>query len=295
MRTGRVFWGVFLLTLGAAFLLDRLGVFSLQWHHAWRWWPLALIAWGAALLFGNKVVKLVAVVVAAIVLALVLTAMFSFSWCDWKTGEGEMAKEQMFREEFTPGVTNAHFSLDSGAGSFTIEDTTSNFIAANTTTSLGNYTLEKTDSDFRLHLIGTHGRHWPPGRMRNHAEVRLNPTPVWDLDFNVGAARVRCDLTPFKVQNLKLNCGAADIDLRLGGGVSESTVKVDAGASSVRLAVPSDVGCEVVIDAPLSSKSIAGFIRMSKGRFQTENFATATSHISIDIDAGVSSIRVERY
>jgi hypothetical protein len=295
MRTGRVFWGVFLLSLGAAFLLERFGVFSLQWHHAWQWWPLALIAWGAALLFGNKVVKLIAVVVAAIILALVLVAAFNFSWWDWKTGEGVMAKEQIFKEEFTPGATDAHFALDSGAGSFTIEDTTSDFIAANTTTSLGDYTLEKSDTDFKLHLVGTHNRHWPPGRIRNHAEVRLNPNPVWDLDFDVGAAKVRCDLTPFKVQNLNLDCGAADIDLRLGGRVSESTVKVNAGASSLRIAVPSDVGCEVVIDAPLSSKSIAGFTRVSKGRYQTENYSTATSHISIDIDAGVSSIRVERY
>jgi hypothetical protein len=295
MKTGRVFWGVFFLSLGAAFLLERFGVLSLQWHHAWQWWPVVLIAWGSALLFGGKVVKLIAVIVAAVVLALVLTAMLNFSsWYD-DTDQGDLAKGQLFQEEFTPGSTSASFALDAGAGVFTIGDTTSDFVAVKTSTSLGTYALDRSGSDFTLHFEGTHRRHWPPGRISNHAQVHLNAAPVWDLDLDVGAAKVRCDLTPFKVQNLTMDCGAADVDLRLGGGVSETTVKVDAGASSLKIAVPSAAGCEVRIEAPLSSKTFPGFDRVSRGRYQTDNYSTAAQHISIEIDAGVSSIRIERY
>jgi len=298
MKTGRVFWGVFFLTLGAAFLLERFGVLNLQWQHAWRYWPVVLIAWGAAILFGGKAVKLIAVVVAAAVLALVVVALLSFSWADDAWEHGAITQEQVLREDYVPGSSHASFKLESGAGSFTIEDTTADFVSVHTTTSFGKYSLEREGglqgTEFALRLKGVR-RGWPPGRMRNQAEVHLNRGPVWDLDLDVGAAKMRCDLSPFKVENLNVDCGAAEVELRLGGGVPESNVKVNAGASSLRIAVPSDVGCEVRVDAPLSSKSFPGFNRITKGHFQSDNYSSATQHIFIEVDAGVSSIKIERY
>lgn len=298
MKTGRVFWGVFFLTLGTAFLLERFGVLNLQWHHAWRYWPVVLIAWGVAVLFGGKVIRLIAVVVAAAVLALVIVAVLSFSWMDDAWERGAITQEQVLREDYLPGSAHASFTLESGAGSFTIEDTTADFVAVRTTTSIGKYALEREGglqgTDFALRLNGMH-RGWPPGRMRNQAEVQLNKGPVWDLDLDVGAARMRCDLSPFKVEHLNVDCGAAEVELRLGGGVPESNVKVNAGASSIRIAVPSSAGCEVRVDAPLSSKSFPGFSRIRKGHYQSDNYSSAAEHVFIEVDAGVSSIRIERY
>jgi hypothetical protein len=295
MKTGRLFWGVFLLSLGGAFLLQRFGVLSLQWHHAWQWWPLVLVAWGVALLFGGKIVKMIAVVVAAVVLALALTAMLSFSWWEDNRGNGVMAKEQVFQEEFSPEAKTASFTLDSGAGTFTIGDTTSQFLAVSTTTSFGDYALDKNGTDFTLRLLGSGGKHWPPGRVRNHVDVRLNPSPTWDLHFDVGAAKVKCDLTQYAVQNLSFDCGAADVNIRLGAKAKECTVNVDAGASSLKIAVPESAGCELNVDAPLSSKVFPGFHKTSSGHYETDNTSTATQRFFFNIDAGVSSIRIERY
>ncbi len=143
MKTGRVFWGVFFLTLGTAFLLERFGVLNLQWQHSWRYWPVVLIAWGAAILVGGKTIKLIAVVVAAAVLALFIVALLSFSWTDDAWEHGAITQEQVLREDYVPGSTHASFKLESGAGSFTIEDTTADFVAVRTTTSFGKYSLER--------------------------------------------------------------------------------------------------------------------------------------------------------
>lgn len=298
MKTGRMFWGVFFVTLGAGFLLQRFEVLNLQWHHAWMYWPVVLIAWGAAILFGGKTIKLIAVIVAAIVLALVLVALFSFSWFGDNWNDGAIAEDRTFHEAFVPGVTTAGFHLESGAGTFTIGDTTADMVEVRTTTSLGTYALtcqgEGDGTEYTLALQNAR-KGWHPGRVANRAEVRLNTAPVWDIAMDVGAAKLLCDLRPYKVAGLNLNCGAASVDLRLGKGVPESTVKIDAGASSLKIEVPSDVGCEVRIDAPLSSKSLAGFTCIQKGYYQSENYGSATEHCAIEIDAGVSSIRVERY
>jgi hypothetical protein len=298
MKTGRMFWGVFFLSLGIAFMLERFGVVNLQWQHAWRYWPVVLIAWGVAILFGGTVVKRVAVIVAAAVLALVLAALLSFSWADDVWEHGALTQEQVFREGYGAGSEHASFKLESGAGTFALADTTADFIEARTATSFGTYALEREGGPegtaFVLNMSGVrHG--WPPGRMRNKAEVRLNSGPVWDLGLEIGAAKVRCDLTPFKVENLNVDCGAADVELRLGGGVPESTVKINAGASSLRIGVPSEAGCEIRVEAPFSKKNFPGFTRISKGRFQSENYERTTRRIFVEIDAGVSSIKVERY
>jgi hypothetical protein len=297
MKTGRIFWGVFLLALGGAFLLERFGILSLQWHHAWQWWPLALIAWGAALLVGGKVIKIIAVVVAAIILALVITVFWNFSWsCDDDDApEGVMASASEFREDMSADIKQASFTLDSGAGTFVIEDTTAALVAATTSSSFGHYTLERSGGDCSLRFNGRHENHWFPGRFQNHADVRLNTAPTWDMHFDVGAAKLRCDLTRFKVQNLSIDCGAADVYLRLGSEAKDCTVNIDAGASSFKLAVPASVGCEMNVDAPLSSKTFPGFTRGANGKYQTDNNATASQHIFINVDAGVSSIHIERY
>ncbi len=298
MKTGRVFWGVFFLTLGTAFLLERFGVLNLQWHHAWQYWPVVLIAWGAAILFGGKVIRLIAVIVAAAVLALVLVALLSFSWEDGPWEGGAITQEQVFHEKYVPGSGNASFALESGAGEFRLMDTTADFVEVHSVTSFGKYSLRRdgdsAGTDFTLSLDGVR-KGWPPGRMRNHVEVHLNKEPVWDLVLDVGAAKVRCDLSPFKVRSLNMDCGATDAVLTLGRGVPESSVKIDAGASSLRIAVPSEAGCDVRVDAPLSSKSFPGFNRIAKGHFQSENYSSAAEHVSIEVDAGVSSITVERY
>lgn len=296
MKTGRVFWGVFLLTLGAAFLLEKFGVLDLHWRYAWQFWPVALIAWGVAVLFGGKTVKLIAVIVAAIVLALVLVAISTFSWgCD---EPGEAAMTQDFHEEYVPGTQRATFRLESGAGSFSIQDTTTDFVEVFTETSLGKYTLDREgDSDavaFTLQLDGAR-KSWHLGRTHNEARIHLNTAPVWDIDLQVGAAKMQCDLSAYKVENLNVDCGAASVDLRLGSGVKETMVNIDAGASSLAIEVPAAVGCEVRLEAPLSSKNLPGFTRLSKGHYQSENFDTAGEHCRIDVDAGVSSIRIERY
>ena len=123
----------------------------------------------------------------------------------------------------------------------------------------------------------------------------LNPAPLWDMRFEVGAAKVDVDASPFRVGTLRVNSGAADVRLKLGGLADDTHVAIHCGASSIKVLVPDSSGCEVKIDAPLSSKSLHGFEKRGDGWYRTENFDMAARRISINIGAGVSSIKVDRY
>jgi hypothetical protein len=49
------------------------------------------------------------------------------------------------------------------------------------------------------------------------------------------------------------------------------------------------------VEAPLSSKRLPGFTKVRDGIYQTDNFGTAEKSIRINVEAGVSSVRVTRY
>jgi hypothetical protein len=298
MKTSRLFWGLFLLTIGVLVLLEKTGVFVAQWNVAWKFWPVALIFWGIALLIGGKVVRLVAASVAALVLGFVLVSMFNMTWFDGESSNAPITQTQEMDESFDPSIKQATFVMESGAGSFSIGDTTSQLIHVKTESSFGTYRLERNqDAEgvrVSLELDGNRTA-WPPGRIRNSVQVNLNPVPEWDVRLDVGATKLNCDLQAFRVSRLQVDAGAASIHLTLGDRQPETTVEIDAGASSIVLLVPASAGCDVHLDAPMSSKKLPGFTREGEGRYVTDNFETATQKVHIGVDAGVSSIKVERY
>jgi hypothetical protein len=298
MKTSRLFWGLLLLTIGVLVLLDKTGVFVAHWNLAWKFWPVVLVFWGIALLVGGRVVRLVAAAVAAVVLGFVLVSMFNMTWFDGECRNAPITQTQEMDESFDPSIKQATFIMESGAGTFSIGDTTSQLVHVRTESSFGSYRLERSQDGegvrVSLELNGKHAA-WPPGRMRNVVQVNLNPAPVWDVRLDVGATTFNCDLQAFRVNRLRVNAGAASMHLTLGDRQPETSVDIDAGASSIVLRVPSSAGCEVNLDAMMSSKKLPGFNREGKGRYVTDNFETATQKVHIGLDAGVSSIRVERY
>jgi hypothetical protein len=298
MKSGRLFWGSFFLVLGLLLIADRTGSLTLPWYAWWRFWPLLLVLGGIALLLRESKFLWIAIALAGTALAVVAASMLSFSWdgSDWKGSRDVHVQE--FVVPLEEATERASFIFETGAGACTIQDTTNALVSANTECSFGEYQLGQTKAgnqqDVRLSLEGRHGG-WNLGRMGNRAEVRLNTLPVWDLDFSLGAARVDIDLRPYTVEHLKLKSGAAKVTVKIGPRGSETRVDVHAGASTIRIEVPESAGCEVFAEAPLSSKKFPGFTKIGTGEYRTDNYDNAAQKISIDIKAGVSSMRVTRY
>jgi len=96
---------------------------------------------------------------------------------------------------------------------------------------------------------------------KNSVEMSLNPKPEWGLNFDVGAASVDLDLTPYKVNKVDVNMGAAALNIKFGNLADVVRFKLDAGASDIDILIPDSVGCEIKSDAALSSKHYEGFTK----------------------------------
>jgi hypothetical protein len=298
MRSGRIFWGVALVSLGLLVLAHKAGIMTPKWSIALGLWPLVLVLWGVGLLVGGKVVRFVTAGVAGIVLAYFLAALFTMSFWDDEE-EGEMAKaSQSFVVSPDTAVKRAKFVLDSGAGAFTIADTSMNILQAEVESNIGMYAFDEGgQKDDRTYTMSLEGKRKGirMGRTTNQVTAHLNSAPIWDLEMNIGAAKLTCDLTPFKVEHLEINGGASSMKITLGDRSPTTNVHVSAGASSITVYVPESAACEVQLETALSSKHFPGFTKSGEGMYRTENFSNAKSTISVNIEAGVSSIRVERY
>jgi len=263
--------------------------------NVWRFWPLVLVLLGVAMVMGKQSLKIGSATIAGLLLGVLIAGVFCTDWAG--SGGGGGIVEQEFSYPYDPGIRSARLNLDAGAGSFSITRTCTSLVEAKTSTSIGRYDLhaETEDSLADIH-IDMNGRKpgWRVGGWENRVSLALNERPEWKLDMDVGAAKVDLDLRPYRLRTLNLDAGATTVEIRLGALGEETEVAINAGASSIRMEVPSSAGCEIHAEAPLSSKRFPGFKRVGEGVYRTENYETADHRIEIRLEAGVSSLKVMR-
>lgn len=307
MKPKHVFWGLFLVTLGTLILISNFSIINLNLSGLWKLWPAAIILWGISFIINKDFVRVVFAGVIAIVLALtIFGAVQSFlnifdKDIDFEFADGEnhsYVDTTRYVESFDKKIKNVDLKIDAGAGSFNIIEPTKNLISVLALGIKDNFIFNRTDTDnlasIELKMKKTKIK-LRKGSFKNKMEISLNTEPVWNMNFDLGAAAIEFDLSHYKVSTIKLDIGAASLDLKLGNKYPETILDIDAGASSIDIEVPDSSGCEIKSDVSLSSKHFNGFKKISKDLYRTENFETAKNKIYIRIDAGVSSIDVKRY
>ena len=294
MNTSRFFWGTFLVLAGILILLAKLGVMTLQLGSLWKFWPLVLVLWGIGMFTGARAIRSLLAVIGAIFLALIIYGL----WEEWGSGrEPRDLTSQTFMETYDSTLPLASLRFISGAGSFTLRDTCAALFRAETETDLGKYEIDsRTGSDKKDVTLRLANRTigFPAGG-HNSVTMCLHPGPVWALDFELGAAKLDADLSPFDAENIDIKTGAADVRLRLGDRAEQCRVRIHAGVSSISVRVPESAGCEISSESGLSSKTFDGFAKRGEGDYRTANFDTASRRIFLTFKAGVSSLKVVRY
>jgi len=306
MKASHVFWGLLFIGLGVLVLLNNFTNLFMDWTTIWKLWPLTIVLIGLAILVKHQYGKGVLAALAALVLAFTIFASFktatSFLSDDIRIDLGDGIKHEIVSSEFTEQYDStlqfAILNFDAGAGSFQISKTTDNLIFAKTEGYNYDYKLNRFDTDSSTTInfdmgdkaIFRFGKNY-----KNNIDLNLNPNPVWDMNFDVGAASMDFDLTEFKTRNIDVDMGAASIKIKLGNLYSESNLTVDAGASDINIFVPKESGCKIVLDGALSSKHFTEFDKIDSDNYQTENFNEVQNKVYINIECGVSSISVDRY
>lgn len=300
MKTGQIFWGVFFLVVGVLLLLVKYDVIYFQWHFLWDLWPVILILWGLALIMKETKIKPVVTILAAVFVGLVVFGFFSdlfnmscYNDDEWRHEYGI----QHFTEEYSQEIGNAKLELSTGAGTFTIRNITDKLVDATVRGEKVNYDFRTSSyqeyANIKLKMKNTNfifGRDY-----ENKMDVRLNPKPVWDLEFNIGAAKSYFDLRDFKVDKLDLNTGATSTKIILGDDLEKTDVEIEMGAASLEIEIPFDSGCKITGDMVLMLRELNGFRKLDSDYYVTSNYETADNKILIKINGGVSSLEVNRY
>lgn len=305
MKASHIFWGTLLVVLGVLGLLANFFEFSFQWSTAWKFWPLVLVLLGLSIIIKNKTGKLLISGLAGLVLALSIFASVSSGLNIFKGGlnfkfddEPISNETSRFVEEFNDSIKSAAFNFSGGAGNFKLLTETDKLIDIAAESQGMDYSFIRDDYEDKTFLtLSMESKKFRFGKKNsfNKVEIALNPNPVWDINFDVGAASMKVDLSTLKVNSVDINMGAAALNLKLGEPVEETRLDIDAGASDIDISIPENVGCEIVSDGALSSTNFDGFSKIESGKYRTANFDESSKKIYIRIDSGVSAIDVRKY
>jgi hypothetical protein len=307
MSYKKIFWGIILISIGILIMLKNLNVLWFSWQSLWSLWPVLLILWGISVLPVKDYIKLIVSLVAvAIGIAVVSTHpemnTFGFQWHrnnhSWQVisdNDPNFKGDESYTEPFDKAISEGTLELDAAAGSFKIGDTTKNLYDFEKSGGNTHYqtSVEKdsTSAVIKLKLRDGSINAGNGGESR----IKLNPKPVWNINFSVGAADMQMDLSKYKVRSIKVEGGASSIYLKIGELNEDQNVKISAGASSIHILVPKARACEIKTHIVLSSRELPGFERIERHLYRTNNYNTAKITTTINVDAAVSSLTVEKY
>ncbi len=329
-KKSNIFWGIVLIIIGFLFLGTNLDWFHLDWsfHQIARFWPLMLIFAGVAAFLNHK--KSVYNATSALLIAFAIP--FGIYTCvhdevkDFKdditdefnididddddnddnfskkdTSSGDRNK-QYYAVEIAPEINEATLNLKGGAAEFDLEESGNRLFEATTFLQFKNgYTLEEEKKEgvkvIDFEMKGNENIHFDGDKndFNNDVLLKLNKNPLWNINMKIGAGEVDFDLSKYKVKKMKLETGAASIDIKLGDLQENVDVEVKSGVASVKIQVPEGVGCEIRMDGALNAKDFDDFEKIKDGVWQTKGYDKATKKIKLDVESGLSSLKVSRY
>lgn len=265
MRNGSVFWAIVLIGVGSVLLLDNLGLFGALRYGIWSLiWPLFLILLG--IWFISRVLLRPAL------------------------PEPEHVAVPL------DGASRASVELSHGAGRMSLSAGAGSAVLMEGDFGGGlRYHARRRgdllDLEMKTRAEPVAFLNWAPGSL--DWDVRLNPGVPLNLECETGASESVLDLQDLKVTELKLETGASKVQVTLPATAGFTRVKVDAGAARVDLRVPGGVAARIRASAGLAAVTadetrFPGF----DNRHQSPDYETAANKVDIDIETGVGSVSV---
>ena len=324
MNSKSLFTGGILILLGILFLGKEWGWFNINWHEISRLWPLLLIYLGLIALLGktNSSATVITIVLLCVAIPTVLVrscqekvgTAFNKNGIDIDMDDDDdndnsdnddrdedtsfKGSNQKLNSPMNAAIKSASFNFSGGAAEFEISGTSTDLVEADANLTFGNISLKKTgDStsptvDFALR--GKKNNINIGDDNDNKINLKLNPTVLWDMNFEFGAGKADFDLSEYKVKNLSIKTGLTETDVKLGDKVDNLEVKIESGLTDIEFQIPESVGCRIDIDGGLNEKDFDGFIQR-KGHWETPNYDKSTKKITLNFEGGLQSLKVRRY
>ncbi|TAF44688.1 MAG: hypothetical protein EAZ51_05405 [Sphingobacteriales bacterium] len=316
MKSKKIFWGIILIFFGTILLLENFNIIEFYWSQIWRFWPVLLILVGINTITAKSNPKIgVPIVIIFTLLLLGLLTYKGMRTCTKNKNDTVVIFEEedeesettttldsteatTYSEDYDTRYKTAKLIINGAAGSFAINDSTTQLLDANVKGAFKKFMLKKTETDtsaiIELNNNKSYGNTFKSNKLSD-IDVALNVNPLWDIEANIGAGEINLDLSNFKIDTAILKGGAAAFSVTLGNKYNHTTLTAETGVASVEIKVPELSGCRVYVNSGLSAKEFNGFNNLGKGVYETSNFKKSTNKVYINLKGGLSSFEVTRY
>jgi hypothetical protein len=265
MRNASAFWAIVLILIGVIFLLNNFGLLPNLSFSVWNLiWPIILIALGV--------------------------------WFISRTFIKPEPAELQAGSVPLDGASRAEVEIQHGAGELTVRSGASAEMLAEGLFGGGlkarsQHKGDVLDVEMKMAVEPVAFLNWTPGLY--DWDVRLNADVPMVLECETGASKSTLDLRDLRITELKLETGASATEVMLPSNTGFTRVKVEAGAARVDLRVPGGVAARIKASAGLASVTVdqtrfPGF----DNRYQSPDYDTATNKVDIEIETGVGAVTV---
>jgi hypothetical protein len=233
IHRGLLFWGLFLIPLGAIPLLVRANAIDLgSAGQAWRFWPLILVAVGLVLLIGRSRASIMATAILAIVLGSISGAALA-SGPGWIVGAIDCGNERDTDTQLDRNGTFAEAAtirLDMRCGSVDVSTVAGSVWGLHATYAGSAPVIEASGTSLNVDVpegVGAERQHWTvtaPVERTEGIEVKAN------------AATAKLLLEDAHLSKVEADVNAGDLLIAANGGtVDQLDVEVNAGRTRITL------------------------------------------------------------
>jgi len=229
-----------------------------------------------------------------LLIALLLIAALLLAGCAPKARVGALQTESQSVELGDAGSVRVEINM--GAGDLELTGGADKLMEADFTYNVAKIKPEVmyTDGTLVVRQPDSDGMPALPGitDFRNEWDLRLNNEVPMDLSVDMGAGTSNLQLAGLSLTGLDINLGASESTVDLTGDWAQDLdVSIDAGAASLTVRLPRDIGVRVVVDRGPTVIEASGLTK--DGNVYT-NAAYGVSDVTLQIElqAGIGAINL---
>ena len=297
-NVGGIFWGLLFVLVGTLLLLDNLNVIQVNLSNLWQLWPVLIIGAGISMLSLRGWVAAVVASVLGVGLLVLVTVTVVENPYFMLTPQPTTQQVLTIPEEQDSTVKNLDVSVATGAAEILLSSSDQDeAVVAKLDSSHMTLASDSEVRDATRYVTFTteSTRQLWLGSIKNKLELDVTRDLPLSLRLNIGASSLGGDMAKAKLSILDIKAGATTIDLKLGTVMARQEVTLEAGASTVTLDVPKTAGVRVYTDGGLNTTDFEDIDKTSEGVYQTKDFDTASSQITIRAKLGASTFTIDRY
>jgi len=302
-----------LLTFGILFLLNNFGVFynfSLNegWSTLMLLWPLIFVFAALYFIFKGSKVNFFIVPLIFIFIALILFSLFYvynirlpfLPSINRVTTTNPNITFSSDSKNYINSIKKANLVFRSSRGDFYLRGTTDSLTEYDAKSTFGQYLFEKSEKDgiATVDLRFDEERvPWKITSEKNSLDLKLNPKPVWNLDYDISSSTLDMDLGYYTVEKtrVKLSSSTANISLEERTIDKESAMELDATTSTVNIRVEKNIGIELKLKSTISTKDLGDMEEVETNVFRTKDFDKKDKRLIINSDMSFSRLKIEQF